>query len=183
MITLIDAYVAYLRDPAGGRQALVRSLEAAGYTLEAGLLRQARAGRLVATRVDNPGAWAGRRAFVGSGLPTDAAAGDIWFDTLEVVPMILLPDAPLEVDLSYSAASWRGATRCIPGSRCGRSSSGSFGGFLALARIGARPRGASGPPFSVCWTGTHPARGSDRPGNDLTAGEARTLLPGGLVRA
>jgi hypothetical protein len=171
-MTLTEAYVAYLRDPVAGQGVLVGALAGAGYALEAGLLRQARSGRLVATHVDLPGAWAGHRAFVGAQLPAQAAAGDIWLDTLEVMPMILVPDEPLEPDVRYSAAfvtrhdplyAWL-ALRPV--------AAWQFGGFLALAPIAPRVAQVD-PPFRLL----DPARilrgAASRPVSDLTAGEAR----------
>ncbi len=40
------------------------------------------------------GEWSGTRAFVGHQLPEDARPGDLWFDTVEIAPMVLVTGPP-----------------------------------------------------------------------------------------
>lgn len=90
---LPDAFSAYLRDRRNdeARGMLAATLEGHGYRLEARLLERW-GGELTETEVDLEGSpWSGRRAWVGSVLPPRPRAGDIWLDTCELTPMLLLP--------------------------------------------------------------------------------------------
>src|SRR5690349_15390505 len=88
-----DAYITYLQDPSnsGNQATLVTALQE-DYPLEAALLRLYQANGPVWTQVppDN-GPWSGRRVFLGMQLPEESVAGDLWFDPLEMVAMLLVP--------------------------------------------------------------------------------------------
>jgi hypothetical protein len=100
-MTLGSAFAAYLSD-----QSIAAALadELAGQLPgPAALLRMSDAGP---TSVDGAlldPCWAGRRCHVGTAPPDDAAAGDLWFDPVEVVGMLLVP-RPAEEYASWPAA-------------------------------------------------------------------------------
>jgi hypothetical protein len=74
---LTQAYTRFLHE----RESITTALRTAGYELEAALLDQR----------TPPEPWAGQRTHVGPTLPTEANAGDIWMDTVELMPMVLIP--------------------------------------------------------------------------------------------
>lgn len=102
---LEDAFVGYLGTALDARAAreLVAALDAAGLGVEAAGLRRAGAGDPVATGPT------GRRAFHGRRPPIEARAGDVWFDPVELVHMVLVPATP---DLSGDVAGWVATRPC-----------------------------------------------------------------------
>jgi hypothetical protein len=82
--------------------------------------------------------WKGFRASVGPHLPQPAKAGDIWFDTCELMPLILLPPEPLSPDDEYSPEAlarmspFRGWMALRPVANW------QYAAFLNLARFGPR---------------------------------------------
>jgi hypothetical protein len=88
-VDLSALFTAYL---ASGRQvpeaaALAQALEAAGYALEATALRGA-----AGTTADLPGTiWHGRPLWTGAALPESARPRDLWLDTCQLTPMLLVP--------------------------------------------------------------------------------------------
>lgn len=91
---LTDAYVGYLQDQANPatRAELSNALEKYGYILEVKLLREYEANGSGWSQIlsdDSP--WKSRRIFLDLQPPDEAAAGDLWFDPLEIVPMLLVP--------------------------------------------------------------------------------------------
>ena len=169
---LTQAYIAYLRDPAAGRAGLTGHLAQAGYALDAGLLRQAGAGRPVVTLVAGPGVWAGRRVVVGLHLPAAAAPGDLWFDPLEVVPMLLVPAAPPAPPDPPAAPGPADAAPGYAWLALRPVAHWQFAAFLALAPVAPRVVQVA-PPFRLL----DPARilrgAPTAPVTRLTAGEAR----------
>jgi hypothetical protein len=94
-MTLSSAYIDYLNDRRSRRRrsALADALDAADFQLESWLLRAMDQGLPSMTIARGNGEiWDGRRVWFGELLPADPAVGDIWFDPVEVVPMILLAD-------------------------------------------------------------------------------------------
>ena len=79
-LQLTQAYTRYLRKREGLTE-LIAALRTAGYELEASLLDTQPAVE----------PWTGHRTHVGPTLPADAKPGDIWMDTVELVPMVLVP--------------------------------------------------------------------------------------------
>ncbi len=93
-MNLVDAYVHYLQDRADlrGQTDLLAALEEANAAMEAALLRRfLKEGPGWTEAPASGGAWAGRRVYLSLTLPTDRQAGDLWFDPLELVTMLLLP--------------------------------------------------------------------------------------------
>lgn len=107
-MTLTDAYTAFLKHRQG-QDELVAALQRAGHGLEAELLMEWTDG------VRQTGTGDGRRAWVGPTLPPEPQPGDLWLDTVEVMPMVNAPE------LGWLAL--RPVTRW------------QFGGFLATAKI------------------------------------------------
>src|SRR3954467_4906463 len=99
-MSLSLAYISYLRDRSdAAASALIGQLELNGYMLEGSLLHAYTRNPDSWTVIDVEGsAWSGRRAWLGPALPDDRRAGDIWFDALEIMPMILLPNLEDEED-------------------------------------------------------------------------------------
>ena len=99
MTTLTQAYAAHTAGN-GDASTLAALLRHHGYLLDAQLLDHWAAGSSETT-VDVDGlVWSGRTARLGPQLPTQRAAGDLWFDPLEVTTSILLPR---EFEEEYSA--------------------------------------------------------------------------------
>jgi hypothetical protein len=88
--TLTQAYAAHAAGN-GDAAALAVLLRDHGYLLDAHLLERW-AGGASETTVDVDGlVWSGRTARLGPRLPTQYAAGELWFDPLEVTTSLLLP--------------------------------------------------------------------------------------------
>jgi hypothetical protein len=92
-VALLRSLVALFSDhlragaPAGTRSALfAATLLANGYTIESCVLDRWDAWMVVPDRTGAP--WAGRRVYVGRRAPVDAVVGELWLDTVEVVPML-----------------------------------------------------------------------------------------------
>ena len=89
----LDAlFTAYLASGRGADAAvrLAPALEAAGYALEAAALLATETTR--ATRVNLPGSVGhGRRLWTGGRLPVAARVGDVWLDTCQLTPRLLVP--------------------------------------------------------------------------------------------
>ncbi len=108
---LSAAYSDYLtrRDHAGSAATLADALEADGLALEASLLRAATGAPSGPVTIDVPGSpWNGRRAWLGERLPTSAGIGDLWFDPLELTPMLLVPrfEGPDQQTASADPFAW-----------------------------------------------------------------------------
>lgn len=96
-VDLTRAYADYLRHPEAedARTGLVDALGRSEALTERDLLAHfAQHGEsdLIITEPASP--FLGRRAWVGPSLPARAAAGDIWYDTVEAMPMVLVPREP-----------------------------------------------------------------------------------------
>ncbi len=92
---LANSYAEFLADPARLAPALAGSLRQAEWWVESDWLDLFAKGTESAMVTQPFSRQLGRRLWIGRDLPTEAAAGDIWFDVLEVIPMILLPSEPL----------------------------------------------------------------------------------------
>src|SRR5689334_11730639 len=93
-MTLTDAFSRYLRAP-NDTAAMIRALDAAELGLESKLLARHAAlpaGSVLLPRSDSP--FIGRRVWFGWQLPAEAAAGDLWFDPLELSLMVLVAREP-----------------------------------------------------------------------------------------
>jgi hypothetical protein len=76
---------------------MIRLLAQSGYDLESWLISLYFNGvNEINISLDNC-VWSNRKAWIGSHLPTNANPGDIWMDTVEMTPMILIPTPPEEV--------------------------------------------------------------------------------------
>ena len=134
MSRLFADYLASGRAP---RQAarLASALQGSGYWLEAAAL----AGT-AGTTVDVPGsAWNGRRLWTGSQLPSAAQAGDVWLDTCQLTPMVLVPreqdecgDDETPSDVLGRVTAYIGWIDTRPVQRW------QFAAFLTLARFSPR---------------------------------------------
>jgi hypothetical protein len=81
---LTDTFVEYLQSGAADPRALAAVLRSAGFSLEGAFLE----------RAGSHGGWDDwPRVFVGRRPPDDATAGDVWVDSVEVMPMVLV-EAP-----------------------------------------------------------------------------------------
>jgi hypothetical protein len=83
---LFTDYLASGRAPRPAAR-LAGALQAGGYRLEAAAL-SGKAGTTVSVAGS---AWNGRRLWTGTQLPSDAQAGDVWLDTCQLTPMMLVP--------------------------------------------------------------------------------------------
>lgn len=92
---LAEIYAAFIRDPPGGLPALVAGLEQAEHWVEAEWLAAHADGRDPGLVTQPFSRHLGRRLWIAPDPPGDAAAGDVWFDVVEIMPMILLPSEPL----------------------------------------------------------------------------------------
>jgi hypothetical protein len=103
---LADAFAAYLRDRSNrsASSTLVSGLGSAGYAVEASLLKCHLSDPEGEAIVEVGGPWSGRRARFGLKPPESGVPGDLWFDPLEVVPMVLLPTA--DDDHGAALRSW-----------------------------------------------------------------------------
>jgi hypothetical protein len=88
-------YAEFVRDPERQFPALVEGLAKAEQWAESEWLALYGEGKGRALVTQPFSRLLGRRLWIGPDLPIDAAAGDIWFDVVEVMPMILLPSEPL----------------------------------------------------------------------------------------
>jgi hypothetical protein len=121
---LADLFSTYLTSGHASRPSaeLASALEHAGYPLEAAGV-SATAGQTV----DLPdSAWHGRRLWTGTTVPVAALPGDLWLDTCQLSPMVLVPredtrDAPYAWIDTRPVHRWQYAT------------------FLALAKFAPRP--------------------------------------------
>lgn len=105
-MSLTERYIDYLRDrrDTSALGTLCAELEERGYQLEARLLQSYEEQGPSVVQIDlEESAWSGLRARIGPQLPQAERAGDIWFDTCELMPMILLPSAPLLPNEEYTA--------------------------------------------------------------------------------
>jgi hypothetical protein len=86
LASLFTDYLASGRAPRPTAQ-LASALQDRGYPLEAAVLSGTSG-----TRVDVPGSpWNGRRLWTGTQLPSGAQAGDVWLDTCQLTPAVLVP--------------------------------------------------------------------------------------------
>jgi hypothetical protein len=86
LASLFTDYLASDRAPRPTAQ-LASALWDHGYLLEAAVLFGTSA-----TTVDVPGSpWNGRRLWTGTQLPSGARAGDVWLDTCQLTPTVLVP--------------------------------------------------------------------------------------------
>lgn len=99
-MSLSDAHVEFLEAPDPRRGAvLCDALAANDLAVEAQLLRRYLEGSRLTTRVEVPSSpWNGLRTHLSPLLPTDAEAGDVWFDPFELSAMLLLPRPSLDPD-------------------------------------------------------------------------------------
>jgi hypothetical protein len=105
-MSLTVRYAEYLRtrDPAQAEQLATALRES--YPFEAGLLARYAAHGETALTLDE-GVWAGSRTWVGPQPPAAEEAGQIWFDTVELVAMVLVPREPAGADWHPEAiARW-----------------------------------------------------------------------------
>jgi hypothetical protein len=141
LTTLTQLFVDYLRERSelSTASALQRELESAGYDLEAWCMKRYRADPDGIATVGVDGPWHGCRATFGVEPPEGAAPGDLWFDPLEVVPMVLLRsgDATDQGESAGTAPrSWL-AIRPV--------ALWQFSGFLELAPVSPRRRQVKSP--------------------------------------
>ena len=103
-MSLTDRFARYLCGDARHESAqLAAELGAAGYTLESSSLERFAKIGPHRTTIELPGnPWAGHRCWVGPRPPGGEVAGEIWMDTVEVVPMLLLPDEKPDPNERYS---------------------------------------------------------------------------------
>lgn len=136
-MSLTDRFVEFLRarDDAAALAALAGELEHAGHVLEGVLLERWGAGSAV-TQVDlEDYVWSGHRAWIGATLPEAPAAGDLWLDVCELVPMILLP-RQIEGDPSeYAPGVLERLTPFVSWLSLRPVAKWQFGAFLELARL------------------------------------------------
>lgn len=172
-MSLTDRFVDFLRarDDAAARVVLARELQRVGHVLESFLLERWAAGEAV-TEVDlEDFVWSGRRAWIGAMLPEAPAAGDLWFDVCEVVPMILLP-RQIEGDPSeYAPGVLERLTPFVSWLSLRPVAKWQFGAFLELARLARRPVQVE-PPFRVFDPERILAGNELEPLTRVTAGEA-----------
>ena len=175
-MSLAQLYQNYLQKLNNQNQAfeLAAALEQAGFRLEGNLLkRYFTEGSGPLQLGEESGVWAGYSVWLGPRPPQAFQAGQIWFDTVELVPMLLLPrtdlpDPEFMVDPSIldemtpfvswialrTVANWQYAT------------------FLALAPIGKRVVQIE-PPFPLLSQARIINGGETNPVTNLTEGEAR----------
>jgi hypothetical protein len=95
MMTPASTYADYLNDRQDqrARRRLAMVLDAVGFRIESWLLRYMldHQEESVTLALGDGGAWDGRRVRLGEFPPHDSSIGDIWFDPVEVVPMLLVP--------------------------------------------------------------------------------------------
>ena len=105
-MNLSDRYAEYLRTRDAAQAEQLATALRGSYPFEAGLL--ARYAADGATALILPaGAWAGRQAWLGPQLPAAEVAGQIWFDTVELTAMVLVPREPAGADWHPNAvARW-----------------------------------------------------------------------------
>jgi len=98
------AYEAYLRSAFGPNEseALAKELEISGLLLEAGALRHHLSRRQDRYIIRNR-PWQGCSCEVGSSLPSNPQEGELWFDTVEITPMVFFLELP---DLSPDVRGW-----------------------------------------------------------------------------
>jgi hypothetical protein len=172
-MSLSDAHLAFLEafDPRRGAT-LCDELAANAFHVEAQLLRQYLEGNRPGARIDVPGSpWNGLRAHLAPLPPTEAEAGDVWFDPCEIAAMILLPRVPLDADdvIAPDAAarvtpwvSWM-ALRPVAGWQ--------YRSFLRAAPITPRETQVE-PPFAFLDAQRILHGGESEPVTRLTCGEA-----------
>ncbi len=122
---LAELYTDYLARERAAQPAaeLAVALASAGYRLEAAVVSGVAGGR-----VDLPGCvWHGRRLWTGSHLPDAARAGDVWLDTCQLSPMVLVPRQDEPSDDVFAWIDTRPLHRW------------QFAAFLALAQLAERP--------------------------------------------
>ncbi len=93
---LTTLFTGYLRAQKSSHPdpAFLEALESSGYALESHLLREYSNHGQGFRVVGLPGNyWHGRRAWLGPQLPDERAAGDLWFDTVQIMPMLLVARA------------------------------------------------------------------------------------------
>ncbi|WP_236143623.1 hypothetical protein [Nostoc sp. CMAA1605] len=96
-MTLTNAFYGYLtsEDQSASLPSLSHALANAEYWLEHSLLEQYIQKGTSSEIITVPHSrYLGRRGWVGFELPTDGAAGDIWLDMRELMPMMLIPSEP-----------------------------------------------------------------------------------------
>jgi len=155
---LSDLFTAYLTSGRAPRASadLARALADAGYRLEAAVVSGA-----AGATVDLPGSvWHGRRLWSGSRLPDAAGAGDVWLDTCQLSPMLLVPRDAADAANLYAWIDTRPIHRW------------QYATFLAMAAFAPRPVQLD-PPLTLLDP-TRLLRGSaTEPVTDLTPDEAR----------
>lgn len=108
--TLYEQYLRERRNPVHAR-ALSDRLAINDLSLEALLLQEHMKHAFDNVTIQlNGSPWNGRRAWLGDLPSEEARVGDLWFDPLELVPMLLLPTKPLDPNTQYSEriiAEWR----------------------------------------------------------------------------
>lgn len=173
-MSLSSSYIDYIRRPGGpAGPALSRELQGAGYGVEAALLSSYLEGGTGQTTVELRGSpWSGHRAWLGPYLPDERETGDIWFDPLEVMPMLLIPDEPLPEDVDISPellaryTLYRGWIAMRPVANW------QFNAFLQLAETGPREVQV-GPPFRLLDPKRIITGRETDPVTSVTGGEAR----------
>jgi hypothetical protein len=157
-LALPDLFTAYLTSGRAARPSaeLARALAGAGYRLEAAVA----SGTSGAT-VDLPGSpWDGRRLWTGAQQPDSARAGDVWLDTCQLSPMLLVPRHEADDEDLYAWIDIRPIHRW------------QYATFLALAEFAPRPVQLD-PPLTLLDR-SRLLRGSPaEPVTDLTPDEAR----------
>jgi hypothetical protein len=92
-MSLFAAHLAFLADPSAPAPAerLATALADAGFLLDSWLLEQHRRGVRSGTIALAGSPWAGRPFSIRLRPPVAAEAGHVWFDPLELAPMLLVP--------------------------------------------------------------------------------------------
>lgn len=88
---LYRSYLESMLDPQVGKE-LSQALHRVGLHAEGQALKIYFAYGPESTCIFQQSYWYGRRCFVGAYLPAKAKPGDLWFDIVELTPMILVPD-------------------------------------------------------------------------------------------
>lgn len=157
-LALPDLFTAYLTSGRAARPSaeLAGALAETGYRLEAAVVSGA-----AGATVDLPGwPWHGRRLWTGAQLPDSARAGDVWLDTCQLSPMLLVPRDDADAEDHYAWIDTRPIHRW------------QYATFLALAALAPRPVQLD-PPLTLLDP-TRLLRGSaTEPVTDLTPDEAR----------
>ena len=140
-MSLTERYIEYLRDrrSTSALRTLCAELEQRGHQLEARLLQRYEEQGPSEVQIDiEDSVWRGFRARLGPQLPQPEKAGDIWFDTCELMPMILLPSEPLLPDEEYTPEALARISPFEAWMALRPVANWQYAAFLSLARFGPR---------------------------------------------